>query len=116
MQKSLVVVLTFVSFCSSIVSTVYADCAQESCTDVEVMRLYLRPEGDVLIDTSGDEKALSVCTPSEGKYIHLKSDHKNKQEIYSTLLSAQFAGKKVWIRVSNNQSPCQVEYVVIDKQ
>jgi hypothetical protein len=116
MKKNLVVVLMCVSAYFSIVVTSYAACSGDRCTDAEVTRLYIRPEGDVLIDTDGDEKDLSGCTPSEQRYIYLKNDHKNKKEIYAALLSAQLAGKKVWIRVDENQSPCQVDYVVLDKQ
>jgi hypothetical protein len=116
MKKNVVIVLMSVSFFLSFVVTSYAACSENSCTEVEVNRLYIRPEGDVLIDTSGIERDLSNCTPSEEGYIHLKSDHKNKKEIYAALLSAQLAGKKVWIQVTPGLSPCQVEYVVLDKQ
>lgn len=116
MKKNLIIGLMCISAYFGIVSSSHAACSGSSCTNVDVDRLYIRPEGDILIDTSGNENVLSVCTPGEEKYIYLKNEHKNKKEIYATLLSAQLARKKVWIRVSDNISPCQVDYVVLDNQ
>jgi hypothetical protein len=93
-------------------SSIFAECSGDSCKEL-IERIYLHADGNIYIGTSGNEKGLS-CTPSGDIYVVLKNNHLLQKEIFSTLLSAHFLNKKVWIRINPNSSPCEVVYIVTD--
>ncbi|MEJ6472918.1 hypothetical protein [Pseudoalteromonas piscicida] len=100
----------------AIVSNVsWATCSGVRCESVEVKRLYIKQDGEVLIGTYDDEKKLS-CSPVVGVYLSLSVAEPGGKAQYSTLLAAQLAGKKVSIRIAEGSSRCKIEYLVLDKQ
>jgi hypothetical protein len=98
-------------------TTATAACGGGLCTDVYIEKLYIDVDtGTVNIATSGDETKLS-CTAPGGIYATLHGAAKGTDRIYSTLLAAQLANKKVEsIRVHDNSSNCSVAYVVLSRQ
>ena len=98
-------------------SASYADCAGNSCTDVYVDKLYVTANSSELIyiGTSGNESQLD-CEAHAGVYAILDSSQGNAEKIYSTLLAAQLANKKVRIRITTNTVGCKVSYITIDRQ
>lgn len=95
----------------------YADCGGNSCSNVYIDRLYVNANSSelVYIGTSGDETQLD-CEAHAGVYAILDSNQGNADKIYSTLLAAQLANKKVRIRIDTNTVGCKVSYITIDRQ
>ncbi|KPZ73130.1 hypothetical protein J8L86_12590 [Shewanella sp. MMG014] len=94
---------------------VQANCVPHGCFGVEVEKLYIKASGMVYIATSGDE-TLMDCSAVSGVYSTLSPTDPGINRIYSTLLAAQMAGKKVSVRTVNSSNVCQISYVTIDKQ
>lgn len=117
------VILVVISLCIfSIVSlpSANAECSGYSCIDA--IKEITVTSSVVLIDTDGIETNLdsSLCVPQSDKYIRFLKSHPSYDEIYSILLMAQFAGKPVQIRVTNdddsidsvtNKPRCKVSYI-----
>jgi hypothetical protein len=95
---------------SSIVS---AACGGGACTDITIDKLYVdAASGTVYIGTSGDEKLLD-CQALGNVYVTLVAGGLGNEGIYSTLLAAKIANKKIeQIRVLNGSVGCTVGYVV----
>ncbi|NRD73819.1 hypothetical protein HQQ94_11330 [Shewanella sp. VB17] len=93
----------------------YAACMSIGCTGVYVERLYTYVSGQILIGTSGDETLMS-CEAAEGKYATLNHSEPAADIIYSTLLAAQMANKRVYIRTDEKSKGCKIVYVTLDKQ
>lgn len=105
----------FLFFATMLMSTsVWAACGGIRCEQVYVDRLYPSTSGSIYIGTSGDEKNLA-CSPNGGVYLTLSPTDPNADHIYSTLLAAQLAGKKVHIRVSENSTGCGIVYMTLDR-
>ncbi len=95
----------------------YAACASNSCSDEYVEMLYVRSGNNIVnVDTTGIEASLPNCTPASGKYLQLDLDDVAGREIYSTLLAAQMANKKVHFRLITNYSPCTIAYITLSRQ
>lgn len=94
----------------------YAACVTNSCVDVYVTMLYTHSDaGWVYIGTDGDEPLLD-CTPVSNKFLTLLTTDANFDAVYSTLLAAQLADKKVGIRILNGSNGCTVTYVTLERQ
>ena len=92
-------------------STVYADCAGVSCTLVKINRLVVYTNGDVQINTDGDESLLS-CDAGTYGYLTLKKDSSNFNAVYSFLLTAKTVDKTInRIRVTG-AGLCEIAYVI----
>lgn len=91
----------------------YADCADWSCTNVQITRMYVTANGNTIVGTSGDESQLS-CDAGGAGYIFLKPSASNYDSTYALLLTAHTTEHPVWIRTSKT-SACEVMYVVSDK-
>ncbi|MFA0812149.1 hypothetical protein [Microbulbifer epialgicus] len=93
-----------------------AECSGHSCVGVYVDRLYVTSHGIVHVGTSGDEKLLD-CDAESGVYATLDlNNYTGADAIYSTLLSAQLADKKVQVRVAEGTAGCKISYVTLDRQ
>ncbi len=87
-------------------------CNNTGCIST-ISLLYTTANGPVYIGTPQDEK-LANCTPVKNVYFTLNTNSKNAQEIYSTLLAAYMAGKKVKLRIIEGSSNCELSYVTLD--
>lgn len=116
MKKTSILLSTFV-FISLFPLLTNAGCGGNSCTNVYVDKLYVNANSSelVYIGTSGDETQLD-CEAHAGVYAILDSNQGNADKIYSTLLAAQLANKKVRIRVATNTVGCKVAYITLDRQ
>ncbi|NRD72032.1 hypothetical protein HQQ94_01990 [Shewanella sp. VB17] len=99
----------------SLTSSAYAACRSTGCEDVYVDILYVNASGIIHIGTSGDETLMS-CTATSGVYATLKRSEPAADMIFSTLLAAQTANKKVHIRTEAKSADCKVLYVTLQKQ
>jgi len=93
----------------------HANCSSEVCSSVYVERLYITDNGLIYVATSGDETQLS-CTAVSNVYVSLDTTVGNSNELYSTLLAAQLADKKVSMRLLLGSSNCTIRYMTIDRQ
>ena len=93
---------------------VFADCNGHSCTDVLITRLIVEADGSTVISTSGDESRLD-CDEGKNGYIRLNTGSENYHATYSLLLSSHTLEHPLWIRTNNDESACQLVYVVSDK-
>ncbi|WP_020413341.1 hypothetical protein [Microbulbifer variabilis] len=101
---------------TSIANLANADCSGTSCVGVYVDRLYVTSHGIVHVGTNGDEKLLD-CDAESGVYATLDlNNYTGADAIFSTLLSAQMADKKVQIRITEGSAGCSVQYVTLDRQ
>jgi hypothetical protein len=91
-----------------------AECTATGCWDVYVEELYPEATGGIWIRTSGSE-TLANCTPDSGVYLRLTNAQAGYREIFSTLLAAQLADKKVSIRINPGSNPCSVAYVTLNR-
>lgn len=105
--KKILIVLLFLP------SMVYADCSENSCTNVLISRLYVTVNGNTVISTSGDESKLNCDAGNKG-YIYLDPDSKNYSSTYSLLLAAHINAQRLWVRLSDSGA-CNLIYVVSDK-
>ena len=88
--------------------------ATDSCTTwgcfAKVTELYTNANANIYVRTDGDESKAN-CTLYGGAYFVLKADAKNKDLVYSSLLAAHMANKKIQIRIAENTPDCQISYV-----
>ena len=96
-------------------SLAYPQCSSNTCDNVYVDRLYATKSGLVFVATSGDEGLLD-CNASSGVYTTLDLNDPGANVIYSTLLAAQMANKRVQVRPENGTDGCLISYVTLDKQ
>ncbi|WP_218919595.1 hypothetical protein [Shewanella psychrophila] len=80
-----------------------------------VETLYINASGIIYIGTSGDETLMS-CSAVSDVYVTLKRSEPAADMIFSTLLAAQMADKKVHIRTVDKSVGCKIAYVTLDKQ
>lgn len=92
-----------------------ADCGGKRCSKVYVDLLYVRAYGDVSIATSGTETSLN-CTPGSDVYLRLHKSDSSSDFIYSALLAAQMANKKVTIRIVEGSPDCQISYITLARE
>jgi len=94
---------------------VHSECSANGC-DIDqsdpIKRIYLTSlsDGQVYIDAPSGKESLD-CTLAEGKFLVLKSTHPLFKETYSTILAAVMANKKMYIRIRNGSSKCEIAYV-----
>ncbi len=93
----------------------HADCSGASCTDVTIDQIYLKASGTYLIQTSGNESALtSTCAAYGGKYLQLP-EGESKKDLLSILLTAQVSGKNTTVYVTNNGSLCEILAIQLNR-
>ncbi|AKE51273.1 hypothetical protein [Kangiella geojedonensis] len=116
-MKKISILLSTLLFISLLPLLAEADCGGNSCTNVYVDKLSVQGNSSelVYIGTSGDEAQLD-CEAHAGLYAILDSNQGNADKIYSTLLAAQLANKKVKIRIATNTVGCKVAYITLDRQ
>ncbi|QDO85857.1 hypothetical protein FM037_24600 [Shewanella psychropiezotolerans] len=96
-------------------SNALATCIERGCYNVYVERLYINASGTVYVGTSGDETLMS-CAAVSNIYSTFKTTDAGADMIFSALLAAQMADKKVSVRTDDNSAGCTIRYVTIDKQ
>lgn len=89
-----------------------ATCINIGCQNEYIDILYVTASGSIYIGTSGVE-TLSNCQPVGGVYFTLNPSSPNAKYIYATLLTAQAARKKTFVRISELSVGCTVSYVTI---
>ncbi|WP_435274578.1 hypothetical protein ACMAZF_14995 [Psychrobium sp. nBUS_13] len=104
-------ILTIIFFFFS--NNAIAHCTGNSCTNVKITRIYVNPDNNTVISTSGDESKLN-CDAGKNGYITLDPNGKNYNSTYSLLLTAHTTEHPIWVRTSAAGS-CKVVYVVSDK-
>jgi hypothetical protein len=114
-MKKFAILLTTLIFISIAPLSAHADCAGNSCSNVYVDILYVNASSSIYVGTSGDETLLN-CEAHAGVYAILDSNHVNADKIYSTLLAAQLANKKVRVRISEGTEGCRISYITIQRQ
>lgn len=92
-----------------------AVCNSDFCHQNYIERITVTSNGTIYISTDGDESVLSCNTTT---YLTIPADTVGKEMMYSALLAAQLAGKKVeTIQVTDAPTePCYVQYINIDRQ
>lgn len=88
-------------------------CNAGSCYGIqdEVVRSIYPTQGGLVYLEAPAEKENLNCTLAEGFYMSLAPSHPRFNEIYSTILTAMTAGKKLQIRISEGSGNCKVAYV-----
>ena len=94
-----------------LVTTANAGCTAAGCANVDVTRVLASQNGNILIGTSGDENSLNCTAPGGGKFMTLKNDAVAKNTIYSALLSAFVAKKKVQINIIPGSAVCEIAFI-----
>lgn len=87
-------------------------CTSWGCIGL-VSELYTAADGDILVATPLNE-GLVNCTPMFAGYFVLADGAKNKGHVYSTLLAANIANRKVQIKVVEGSPVCEIDYVRLD--
>lgn len=100
---------------ATITNLANAECSSTTCANVYIDKLYANNSGIVYIGTSGDESLLN-CAAGSGVYTKLNLSDPGASAIYSTLLSAQLANKKVQVRISEGSVGCSILYVTLERQ
>ncbi len=117
-MKTITAIL-IVAFLSATVGMAHADCANKWCGDVTITEIYPNTTGNFArIQTSGDELALSNCTPETSgthAYLRLRWDDPRAQDVYRTLLAAFLAGTRVVVRTKDSSPTCEIAYVRLRK-
>lgn len=91
-----------------------AACDAKACND-KIERLFITANGNVYVATKGNEAKLG-CTLAYGKYMKLSVTSPAQKSMYSALLTAQTTGANALIRIVDNDSACEIQYVTIDKK
>jgi hypothetical protein len=104
MKTFFYMVLTLLSF-----SAASNQCASWGCL-ATIETLYTTVDGDIYIGTPSDEK-LAKCTPVSGVYFTLNPASGNAKEVYSSILTAYMANKKIQLRIKEGSSNCELAYV-----
>ena len=94
-------------------SNVIAECTSWGCYEY-VETLYTNIGGVVYVGTTGDETK-SNCRPVSDVYFQFNVSDPGGAAIYSTLLAAQMADKRVSIRIRESSSG-EIGYVTLKKQ
>jgi len=111
-SMSLLVSLT-VAFCLVAGSAAFADCSSKNNTCYgKVTRVYVSG-GTLYIGTDGDEAQLN-CTSPAGVYVTIPTSDSMFDAKYATLLTAMSLGKKVGLRIVDNDANCKVSYIYMD--
>ncbi|MFA7823711.1 hypothetical protein [Aeromonas dhakensis] len=108
-MKKIVLPILFSMFSTEL----FAECADVQCANVKVTRMYVTPNGNTVISTSGDESKLS-CNAGANGYISMAVEQKNYDATYSLILMAHSTGHPITIRTAESGS-CSIQYVVSDK-
>ncbi|MCG7561332.1 MULTISPECIES: hypothetical protein [Pseudoalteromonas] len=87
-------------------------CSSIGCTSV-IETLYTSENGNIYVGFPADEK-LANCTPQSGVYFTLRPEAKNKNQMYSTLIYALAANKKVQARIHESSQGCSIAWVSVD--
>ncbi|RSD29696.1 hypothetical protein [Vibrio pectenicida] len=85
------------------------ECGSWGCIST-IETLYTNAEGVIYIGTPLDEKKAN-CQPVSDVYFTLNPNASNASYIYSSLLSAYMAGKKIGLRIKEGHPKCELSYV-----
>ena len=85
------------------------ECASWGCVST-IESLYTNASGLIYVSTPLDETKAN-CTVYPGNYFVLNPNAQNKKEIYSSLLAAYMAGRKIQLRVVEGSPNCELSYV-----
>jgi len=91
----------------------HAECIAAYCTKVQVERLYVVANGDILIETSGNELALN-CTSGGNGYFSIPNSHSSKNIFYSMLLTAKTTKAKLFLAPIASSPICELSYMYTD--
>lgn len=94
-------------------SQAQAGCAQKYCNAVYIDFLYTNNNsvGTVYVHTTGDESAMTDCTPFQGSAFVLTLDREGGKAIYATLLAALAADRPVDIVAKVGSPNCEISYI-----
>lgn len=106
-MKKLITAILAIGAMSTILN---ADCSGTACLNVTIVNVYTQADGEVYIQTSGDESLLS-CTSPAGAYVHLKSTAAGKNAMYATLLSAYVTKRPITVQLVNGSPTCEISYL-----
>ena len=112
MRPSQLISSMLLLFCATAAA---ANCVSVRCNDVYVERLFVRANGLISVGTSGTETGLS-CTPFNTDYLTLDPQGANADAIYSAILAAQLADKRVTFRMDDGSPNCTIQYIWLDRQ
>lgn len=105
--------IVFLILLSIFAAGLFAECDGGQCANVKITRMYITPNGNTVISTSGDESKLS-CNAGANGYISMAVEQKNYNATYSLILMAHSTGHPISIRTTESGS-CSIQYVVSDK-
>ncbi|USD19803.1 hypothetical protein MJO52_11995 [Microbulbifer variabilis] len=90
----------------------FAECTVGVCSNVEVDRVYATVGNTVYVGTTGDERNLG-CGAVADVYGKLDMTNPSADAVYSAILAAQMAKKKIIMKVDENVAGCPISYVVV---
>lgn len=88
-----------------------AECEKWGCIG-KITEIYTNSDGEIYFGTEYNEKKAN-CTPVADVYFTLNPKSENAKEIYSSVLSAYMAGKKIQPRVKEGSQRCELAYVLL---
>ncbi|WP_421722716.1 hypothetical protein [Bacterioplanoides sp.] len=84
-------------------------CASWGCIST-VSDLYTNADGLIYVGTPLDE-TLANCSAVLDVYFSINPESGNAEKMYSSILAAYVSGKKIQLRVKENNSKCELSYV-----
>ena len=105
-MKRLVGILVFLL---SPVVLIADECKSWGCIST-LSEVYVTALSDIRIATPLDE-TLANCAPVSDKYFTIKQGAPNYEAMYSTVLAAYMADKKIQLRVKEGSSDCELSYI-----
>ena len=91
--------------------------AEDRCTTwgcvSPIETLYTNASGVIYVGTPFAEINAN-CTPVSDVYFTLNPDRPNAKEVYTSLLGAYLANKKIQLRIVEGSEGCQLAYVRLD--
>ena len=92
-------------------NTLYADChSGKWCSNVKIKSLRVMNNGNILVETNGNEGQLR-CDAPNGKYTTIVSEDAGSNAMFSALLTAKTTNSLVTVRIDTNSDICRIIYV-----
>lgn len=89
-------------------------CGGDFCDSVYIEEIWFHDSGTLYINTSGDENALN-CTSLGNRYVQIGENDQSFKEIYTALLAAHLADKRVIFQMKPAGNPCVITSIVMKR-
>jgi hypothetical protein len=89
-----------------------AECSASGCALVRVVQVYIEANGNLYIQTNGDETRTN-CVPDSGVNLFLSGNATKFREVYELMLLSFREGKTLNIRIVEGSNPCEIAWVAM---